>query len=70
LVFRSPYTESPLKRLSSAERRKARASSKPRVLSHDEIVRLLLHSIETYRPLLATAFFSGGALFFRSKRLG
>jgi hypothetical protein len=46
-MSRGLIVECPLKRLSSVERRKARASSKPRVLSHDEIVRLLLHSIET-----------------------
>ena len=51
--------ESPLKRVSKAERPKGRSSSKPRVLSHHEIRQLLTCAIETYQPLLATAIFSG-----------
>jgi integrase len=58
-MSRGLVAESPLKRLSRAERPKARASSKPRVLSHDEIRRLLDYAIDGYRPLLATAVFSG-----------
>jgi integrase len=58
-MSRGLIAESPLKRLSRAERPKARASSKPRVLSHNEILRLLAHTIDTYRPLMATAVFSG-----------
>jgi integrase len=58
-VSRGLIADSPLKRLSKAERPKARASSKPRVLSHDEISKLLEHSLKSYRPVLATAVFTG-----------
>jgi integrase len=58
-MSRGVLAENPLKRLSRAERPKARASSKPRVLSHDEIRLLLTCATDSYRPLLATAVFSG-----------
>ncbi|MGE5689176.1 MAG: tyrosine-type recombinase/integrase, partial [Pseudomonadota bacterium] len=49
----------PLKRVSKAERPKVRAASKPRVLSHEELEALLAHVSDAYRPLIATAAFSG-----------
>src|SRR5262249_8565265 len=58
-VSRGVIVDSPLKRISKAERPKARASTKPRVLSHDEIRKLLANSVESYRPVLATAVFTG-----------
>jgi integrase len=58
-MARGLIAESPLKRLSKAERPKPRTNSKARVLTHDEIRRLLGHALKTYRPVLATAVFSG-----------
>ena len=58
-VTRNLIAESPLKRLSRSERPKARSSTKPRVLSHEEIRRLLDKAVPSYRSLLATAVFSG-----------
>jgi integrase len=58
-LTRGLIVETPLKRLAKTERPKVRKTSKARVLSHDEIRRLLAHALESYRPLLATAVFSG-----------
>jgi integrase len=58
-LARGLVSESPLKRLSRAERPRVRNASKPRVLTHHELSRLLAHTSDTYRPIVATALFSG-----------
>jgi integrase len=58
-LTRGLIVETPLKRLAKTERPKVRKASKPRVLSHDEIRRLLENALASYKPLLATAVFSG-----------
>lgn len=58
-VSRSLIAETPLKRVSKAERPKVKAASRPRVLPHEEIARLLRHTLPTYQAVVATAVFSG-----------
>jgi integrase len=55
---RGHITDNPLRRLDQSERPRIHRREQ-RVLSHDEISRLLAASLPSYRPLLATALYSG-----------
>jgi integrase len=58
-LTRGLIVETPLKRLAKTERPKGRKTKQARVLAHAEISDLLKCALPTYRPLLASALFSG-----------
>jgi integrase len=59
LALRRGYlNDNPLRRLEQSERPRVQKHEQ-RVLGHDEITRLLQESLPAYRPLLATALYSG-----------
>jgi integrase len=55
---RGLISDNPLRRLDPSERPRIHRREQ-RVLSHDEILKLLAHVLPAYRPLLATALYSG-----------
>jgi integrase len=55
---RGHLSDNPLRRLEQSERPRIQKREQ-RVLGHDEITRLLAESLPAYRPLLATALYSG-----------
>ena len=59
LALRRGYLhDNPLRRLEASERPRPQRSEQ-RVLTHDEIGKLLAASLRSYRPLLATALYTG-----------
>ena len=59
LALRRGYiTDHPLRRLEASERPRLHRREQ-RVLNHAEIAKLLEHCLPSYRPLLATALYSG-----------
>jgi integrase len=58
-VTRGYRGDNPISRLSKAERPVARNATEARVITADEITKLIDHSLPTYRPLIATLAYSG-----------
>jgi integrase len=58
-VTRGYRADNPVSRLSKAEKPVPRSATEPRVLTADEITKLIDHSLPTYRPLIATLAYSG-----------
>lgn len=58
-LSRGMINETPLKRLSRTERPTPRNARKARVLTDEQIDQLLQHALRTYRPVIATAAFTG-----------
>jgi integrase len=58
-MTRGLISESPLKRVSKSERPSGKAKTQPRTLTNDECAKLITKASERWRPLIATAVFTG-----------